>query len=278
MTSSISGFSRSRYLRLMAISTVEVFGTVPLSTFFILVAAKAGTKPWKSWADTHSHYSVVDQVPGFVWKNIPIVGMSFEIYRWSLVASAFIFFALFGFAVEAREHYYRLYKLLTGRISTSSSTPHRAPHVYVVFCFRSLSCSALIHCGSYYYYICSTPSVPYVKRNVGGTIPIRVMVQMDLDKDNSSVSLTLTDQPSVLSSSMKSIRNSDSTTVQDSHSYAVSFYTAKSFDEPGAQDECQSSPPPGTPLTAPPGSVPPHFSYASGSTMPVNSSSSVETV
>jgi hypothetical protein len=106
------------------------------------------------------------------------------------------------------------------------------------------------------------------------------MVQTLQDGDNSSVSLTLTDQPSVLSVSMESIRNSGSTTVQDSHSDTVSFYTAKSFDEPGMQDECQSAPPPpGILLTVRPASVPPHSPGASESTMPVHASSAgVETV
>ena len=135
--SSTSGFSRSRYLRLIAISTADVLGTIPLATFFVAFEAKSGIVPWKSWADTHSHYSVV-QVPDFVWKNIPVLAVSFEMYRWSLVGGAFIFFALFGFAVEAREQYYRLCVLLarlsrhiTG--STSSPTPLRAPHMYVIF-------------------------------------------------------------------------------------------------------------------------------------------------
>ena len=131
MMSSTSGFSQGRYLRLIAISTVEVFGTIPLATFFIVSNAKSGMGPWKSWADTHSHYSVVYQIAGFVWKNNPTVAMRLEIYRWSLVACAFIFFALFGFAVEACEQYYRLYKLLARCIGYSTSASHGAPHTCV---------------------------------------------------------------------------------------------------------------------------------------------------
>ena len=128
---STSGFSRSRYLRLMAISSVEVFGTVPLATLNIVLDAKRGVRPWKSWADTHSHYSAVYQVAGFVWKNVPALATSLEVYRWSLVACSFLFFALFGFAVEAREHYYRLYKLLARCVGYSTSTPHGAQHTCV---------------------------------------------------------------------------------------------------------------------------------------------------
>jgi hypothetical protein len=132
--SSTSGFSRSRYLRLIAISSVEIFATIPLATFFIAYNVKMGIEPWKSWADTHSHYSVVLQVAGFVWKNVPEVAMDLELYRWSLVLCAFVFFALFGFAVEAREHYYRLYKSLARCVgySMSTGTPHGAPHACVL--------------------------------------------------------------------------------------------------------------------------------------------------
>jgi pheromone a factor receptor len=150
MMPSISGFGRSRYLRLIVISSVEVFATVPLSTFFIVDDAKAGIQPWKSWADTHSHYSVVPQIASLVWKNIPDEAVATEMYRWSLVACAFIFFALFGFAAEAREQYYRLYKLLARRISTSSSVPYGTPHTYVVCSQR---CFVLIHWGPHCFFL-----------------------------------------------------------------------------------------------------------------------------
>jgi pheromone a factor receptor len=150
MMLSTYGFSRSRYLRLMTISLADVFGTIPLATFIIVSYAKGGVDPWKSWADTHRHYSVVIQVAGFVWKNIPEVARSLEVYRWSLVACAFLVFALYGFAVEAREHYYRLYKFLARCIGYSMSTPHGAPHACVLA--YSLCWYALIH---WVYYIFS---------------------------------------------------------------------------------------------------------------------------
>jgi hypothetical protein len=105
------------------------------------------------------------------------------------------------------------------------------------------------------------------------------MVQMSgRDHDNSSVSLTLADQPSVVSISVKSIPNSDSTAVHDSDSDMVSFYTAKSFAEPGMENESLSAPPPGIPLSVRSPSVLPDFPGAAESTMPVHASSGVETV
>ena len=145
----ISGHNGGQYLRLMAISTTEILCTIPLSTFIIVYNAKLGTIPWEGWASMHSHYSEVGQVAGFTWRNTR-AATSLELFRWLLVACAFIFFALFGFAVEARENYYRLYKLLARRISTSSSDPCGAPRAYVV---RSLCCSVLIHWRSYHLFI-----------------------------------------------------------------------------------------------------------------------------
>jgi hypothetical protein len=111
--------------------------------------------------------------------------------------------------------------------------------------------------------------------------------------------------------------NQDSMTLklEDSDSDTMSFYTAKSFYEPGMEHECQLLPPPGLPPTvrpvsvpsvpppvflptfrptsmplAPPPGIPPtgptlhptsfvsHFPDPTKSTMPVHASSNVETV
>ena len=146
----ISGHNGSQYLRLMAISTTKMLVTVPLGTFYIVSNTKAGVTPWNGWASMHSHYSEVEQVAGFIWKSVPEMALPLEMFRLSLVACAFIFFALFGFAVEAREQYYRLYKLLARRISTSSSVPYGTPHTYVVCSQR---CSVLIHWGPHCFFL-----------------------------------------------------------------------------------------------------------------------------
>ena len=146
LTRFISGHNNGRrYLRLMAISTTGILGTIPLATFSIVFDAKLGIGPWMGWASMHSHYSEVGQIAGSIWKSVPESVLALEMFRWSLVACAFIFFALFGLSAEAREKYYRLYKSLTRRMSTSSSAPDGAPHAYVV---RSRCFSVLIYWGS----------------------------------------------------------------------------------------------------------------------------------
>jgi pheromone a factor receptor len=118
------GLKRGRYLRLMALSGTEIIGTIPLGTYFIVNNAKGGVTPWQGWAYTHSHYSDVVQVPSSVWKNNPSTSGGMETFRWSLVACAFIFFAFFGFADEARQHYRRAYTSIASRIGFSTFTHH----------------------------------------------------------------------------------------------------------------------------------------------------------
>ena len=129
----ISSADRSRYIRLMAISSIDMLGTIPLGTYYIVSSAKGGVVPWKSWAHVHSHYSAVVQVAAFIWKNIHVAAVNLEMFRWSLVACSFIFFALFGFSGEAREHYYSLYKTLARSIGKSTSTPHGVPPACAVY-------------------------------------------------------------------------------------------------------------------------------------------------
>jgi pheromone a factor receptor len=130
--SSNPGLSRSRYFRLMAIAAVEICGTIPLGTFFIVYNARNGVAPWISWADTHSNYSQVDQVAAFIWKNDPGTAIGFEVFRWSTVYCAFVFFALFGFADEARQHYRRVYTTLASRIGYSTFTLQKSSHACVL--------------------------------------------------------------------------------------------------------------------------------------------------
>jgi pheromone a factor receptor len=119
-----SQLNRGRYLRLMALSATEIIGTIPLGTYFIVNNAMSGVTPWRGWAYTHSHYSHVFEVPNSVWKTNSLSSGGLETYRWSLVACAFVFFAFFGFADEARQHYRRFYTSIASRIGYTSFTLH----------------------------------------------------------------------------------------------------------------------------------------------------------
>ena len=147
------GLNRNRYIRLMAISATEILGTIPLGTLIIVKNAKLGVHPWKGWAKTHEQYSVVYQIPAFIWKNFPDSVFALEMYRWLLVLCAFLFFALFGFADEARRNYRSVYASITSRIGYPISALHKSSHACVV---HSIYMSIATH-GSFfsfqYYFI-----------------------------------------------------------------------------------------------------------------------------
>jgi pheromone a factor receptor len=133
--STCRGLSRGRYRRLMAIGAAELLGTIPLGTYYIVHDVRIGVLPWISWAYTHGNYSAVRQVPAFIWRYDPNIGAGLEGFRWLLVASAFIFFALFGFAEEARQNYRRIYTTLASRIGFSTFTLRESSQAYVSLCW-----------------------------------------------------------------------------------------------------------------------------------------------
>ncbi|KAJ7904108.1 hypothetical protein B0H13DRAFT_2025197 [Mycena leptocephala] len=70
----------------MALASTDLLLTVPFATFVLY------SNPWVSWADTHSNFSRVMQVPGIYWRG-------------PAKACALLFFAYFGFADEAIKNY-----------------------------------------------------------------------------------------------------------------------------------------------------------------------------
>ena len=122
----------------MIISSTEMFVTIPLGTYYIVYNVKSGVVPWKGWDEMHSHYSTVAQIAGFIWKNDPAAVTGLELFRWSLVFCSFIFFAFFGFADEARQHYRRVYTTLASHIGYSTFTLQGSSHAYVVYLSSSV--------------------------------------------------------------------------------------------------------------------------------------------
>jgi pheromone a factor receptor len=117
----------------MALSATEILGTIPLGTYIIVASAKEGVTPWKGWAYTHGNSSAVAQIAGFIWRSVPITHKGLEMFRWSLVACAFIFFAFFGFTDETRRLYRRVYSPIANRIGYSRFILHRPAYLCVVY-------------------------------------------------------------------------------------------------------------------------------------------------
>ena len=130
MTSS-QGLNRGRYHRLMALASTEILGTIPLGTYIIVLNSR-GVTPYGSWGYVHSDYSEVNEFPSAIWKENSTLGIGLELFRWSLVACAFVFFAFFGFADDARQHYRLVYIWLARRLGYPTSTLRGSSYVCVV--------------------------------------------------------------------------------------------------------------------------------------------------
>lgn len=157
--SSNTSLSASRYFRLMALSMTELCCTLPLSCFLIWINSSATpVSPWISWENTHYGFSRVGQYPSVVWTQDYLFVVAVQMTRWMTVACAFIFFAFFGFASEARKNYgiafYTVAKVLsvspaqTQHSSRSDLSPRQpvmmsqsALPIYVVKEHQRFSCS-----------------------------------------------------------------------------------------------------------------------------------------
>ncbi|ETW79704.1 putative B mating type protein [Heterobasidion irregulare TC 32-1] len=123
IVSSNRNLNQSRYLRLIALAGIELLGTIPLGSYSLyLNTTNNSIHPWISWADTHFDFSHVGQIPSVIWRADSQVEASVELSRWLIVLCAFIFFAFFGFAQEARRHYSLVYTHVSSRLGYSTVT------------------------------------------------------------------------------------------------------------------------------------------------------------
>ncbi|KAI0656224.1 STE3-domain-containing protein [Cubamyces menziesii] len=113
-----SALTVSRYYRLMALAITEILFTIPLGVYELYSNAIDGAlHPWLGWNDTHFDFSLVEEVPAVVWRSDPNLEIPLELSRWILPVCAFVFFAYFGFAEEARRHYKMVLKCISDRFA-----------------------------------------------------------------------------------------------------------------------------------------------------------------
>lgn len=110
---SSSGLTMNRYFRLMALASVEVLCTIPISAYGIyLNVTAAPLYPWISWANVHYDYAQVDQYPAIIWRADRNNVIAFGLSTWAAPFCAFVFFGFFGFADEARKNYVKTWTLV----------------------------------------------------------------------------------------------------------------------------------------------------------------------
>lgn len=118
-----AGFSISsgRYWRLMALCSMEIIFTVPLSLYVIITDAvnSQGSTPYVSWAFVHSDFSQIPQYPAVIWQSSPNVALGLESVRWLYILCAFVIFAFFGWGQEPRDFYRKAFESVCRRLGYS---------------------------------------------------------------------------------------------------------------------------------------------------------------
>lgn len=106
LLTSNSSMNVGQYIRLMALACIEMSTTIPISIVSVYLTNEAvPIQPWISWENTHYDFSRVVLYPAVIWKSNPHDVACVEMTRWLFPACGLLFFALFGFAAEARKHY-----------------------------------------------------------------------------------------------------------------------------------------------------------------------------
>ncbi|KAJ6589756.1 pheromone A receptor-domain-containing protein [Mycena capillaripes] len=123
LLSNNNNLNLNRYIRLMCLASTDLLFTIPLGIWVLCVNVQVvGLSPWISWADTHSNFSRVQQIPGVFWRADVYSVASLETTRWVTVACAFLFFGYFGFADEAIKNYRSAFHSVAKRVGYSHAS------------------------------------------------------------------------------------------------------------------------------------------------------------
>lgn len=97
----------------MALATTELLCTTPIAAYGLYLNLSAGPlSPWISWENVHYDYSQVHQYPSIIWRASGANVIAFHLSLWGPVFCAFVFFAFFGFADEARRNYVKAWSFV----------------------------------------------------------------------------------------------------------------------------------------------------------------------
>ncbi|KAI9057578.1 B mating type pheromone receptor [Trametes sanguinea] len=108
LKNSNSALSTGRYLRLVAMSILQIVWQTTLTALTMYDNISPGLRPWTNWADVHSDFGRVDTIPMFVY---PVsYQRQFFLFLWVMPVSSYIFFIFFGFGEEAVKDYKNAFK------------------------------------------------------------------------------------------------------------------------------------------------------------------------
>jgi pheromone a factor receptor len=112
-----SALSPNRYFRLILFATIDILCNIPIGVY-IIYASFHGIQlnPWISWEDTHFNFGRVVLYPALLWRQNQNAVTAIEFNRWSPIACALGFFAIFGFSEEATNNYRRAFNGFVGKL------------------------------------------------------------------------------------------------------------------------------------------------------------------
>ncbi|KAF8628578.1 hypothetical protein AX17_005974 [Amanita inopinata Kibby_2008] len=109
LQNSNSALTTNRYLRLIAMSTTEMFWGTAFTAYNMYSNMYHGLRPWTNWADVHSNFSRIRVFPAAVIPSRYFRPLM--VFWWALPASSFIFFVFFGLGEESLKEYRKVWLL-----------------------------------------------------------------------------------------------------------------------------------------------------------------------
>ncbi|KAJ7588784.1 STE3-like pheromone receptor [Mycena floridula] len=144
--SSNKALSPSRYFRLMLLALVDIMFTIPVGGYVLYVAGRGEMQPWISWNDTHFDFGHVRLFPSTFWRENHELVIGLQLTRWLSVFSAIVFFALFGFATEARRNYRLVFLSIAKRFGYTPSVKAASPKALPRYVCSLPVCSRCLIC------------------------------------------------------------------------------------------------------------------------------------
>ncbi|KAL4077892.1 GPCR fungal pheromone mating factor [Scleroderma citrinum] len=122
LQNSSTGLTTSRYLRLMAMSVVQMVWTVLVTSLDMWFSCQHGLRPWISWQNVHSGFSQIAYFPTVLISR-EALGWTYALW-WAVPFSGLLFVAFFAFGEEAIKEYGKILRwtrwLLPRRASSKS--------------------------------------------------------------------------------------------------------------------------------------------------------------
>ncbi|KAG6891744.1 hypothetical protein C0992_006164 [Termitomyces sp. T32_za158] len=106
------------YFRLLCLAATEIILSVAGGIMRIVLSSRGQVTPWVSWGDKLE----VQEFSAEVWRADLAHLLNLEEARWTMIARAVVFFALFAFSNESRGFYRHVYRVFATRMGSKDKT------------------------------------------------------------------------------------------------------------------------------------------------------------